>query len=170
MNKKAVVIFGSSRSNGNTMKAVEAMIDEWDVEIIDLSKQEISHYDYQHRNRDDDFIRMTERMTASDIIIFATPVYWYSMSALMKTFIDRLTDLLYVRKDLGRSLKGKICYLIASGTDKKLPIGFEQVFASTANYFDMIYKGHFYCFVQKEDIIQEEIMEAAKNYGNKIFD
>ena len=42
-----------------------------------------------------------------DTIIFATPVYWYSMSGILKVFIDRITDLLTIEKELGRKLRGK---------------------------------------------------------------
>lgn len=168
--KKVLLIFGSSRNNGNTMKAVEAVLDKRNVEIIDLLQQQISHYDYEHRNKDDDFLSIAQKMVDSDIVIFATPVYWYSMSGHLKVFFDRLTDLLSIRKDLGRTLKDKTCYLIASGTDEKLPLGFEQVFARTANYFDMIYKDCFYYQVMKNEVMLEKTKKAAKNFGRKIFE
>lgn len=63
-------------------------------------------------------------MLHDDKIIFATPVYWYSMSGLMKTFFDRLTDLVTIQKSVGRKLKGKETFLFAVGTDDLLPAGF----------------------------------------------
>lgn len=36
------------------------------------------------------------------------------MSALMKTFIDRWSDLLNIRKDIGRRLTNKELYVITS--------------------------------------------------------
>ena len=167
--KKILIIFGSSRSNGNTMKAVESVILNRNVEIVDLLDKQVSYFDYEHRNNDDDFIPIVEKMVDSDTIIFATPIYWYSMSAHLKTFFDRLTDLLDIHKNLGRSLKEKTCYLIATGTDKEMPLGFEQVFARTADYFDMVYKGCFYYFVKKNKDMSDEIKEAAKNWGDRIF-
>jgi len=151
------------------MKAVEAVLDKRNVEIIDLLSQQISHYDYENRNKDDDFISIAKKMVNSDIIVFATPVYWYSMSGHLKVFFDRLTDLLSVHKDLGRALKGKECWMISSGTGEKLPLGFEQVFASTANYFDMIYKDYFYYHVMKDEVMPEKTRKAAKNFGKQIF-
>lgn len=53
-------------------------------------------------------------MVCYNPIILATPVYWYSMSALMKTFIDRWGDLLDIRKDIGRRLTNKELYIITS--------------------------------------------------------
>ncbi|MCP4458779.1 MAG: NAD(P)H-dependent oxidoreductase [Cytophagales bacterium] len=37
----------------------------------------------------------------------ATPVYWYSMSGIMKVFLDRIYDVLTIEKELGRKLHGK---------------------------------------------------------------
>jgi multimeric flavodoxin WrbA len=39
---------------------------------------------------DDDMIRLYEAIAASDVLLFATPVYWYGPTAIMKAFIDRL--------------------------------------------------------------------------------
>jgi len=43
--------------------------------------------------------------------ILATPLYWYSVSAQAKTFLDRLSDLLVFRKDLGQALRGR-CFAV----------------------------------------------------------
>ncbi len=50
---------------------------------------------------------MNDIVDKYDVLIFATPVYWYSMSGIMKVFFDRITDLLTIKKDIGRKLKGK---------------------------------------------------------------
>jgi len=39
----------------------------------------------------DDMAGLLEKMTAADVIVMATPVYFYTMNAQMKTFIDRTT-------------------------------------------------------------------------------
>ena len=49
-----------------------------------------------------------EKVTEYDIIVLATHVYWYSMSAIMKKFIERLSDLLHLRKDIEYKLRGKL--------------------------------------------------------------
>ncbi|MSO72982.1 MAG: hypothetical protein EXQ84_05165 [Rhodospirillaceae bacterium] len=63
------------------------------------------------------------------------------MSAPLKTFLDRLTDLTTIRKDLGKMLKGKAIALLTSGTDDALPEGFEVPFRSMGAYFGMNYLG-----------------------------
>ena len=67
----------------------------------------IRPYDYDPAtNAHDDFKFVAGKMLAVDNIVFATPVYWYSMSECMKAFFDRLTDLLSFHKIIGKGLKG----------------------------------------------------------------
>lgn len=102
MNNNPIIILGSSRSDGDTLQAIKAVTKERTVPIIDLKNLNISPYDYAYENKHDDFITLAEKMVQHNPIVLATPVYWYTMSALMKTFIDRWSDLLDIRKDLGR--------------------------------------------------------------------
>lgn len=164
-----LIIFGSARSEGNTKKALEAVLGGRKIEAINLLEKKIAYYDYERTQEDDHFLSISEKMVGSDKIIFATPVYWYSMSAQMKTLFDRLTDLISLRKDLGRSLKGKTCYLVSTGTDEVLPTGYEEVFSRTAKYFDMQFGGSFYYHVQKGEPMNEETKHSAQKFGDAIF-
>jgi multimeric flavodoxin WrbA len=167
--KKAIVIFGSSRPNGNTMQAVKAVLGGNRIEVVDVARREISAYDYAHRNANDEFLDVAQRMVKSDAIIFATPVYWYAMSAQLKTFVDRLTDVLQLRKDVGRALAGKDGYLVASGSDPALPRGFEQPFALTCKYFGMRYGGSFYHHVRKPLFMSQRVQKAGRTFGREIL-
>jgi len=109
---------------------------------IALSDHQLSPYDYQHRNASDQFIDIAERMLQGDSIVLATPVYWYAMSARMKTFIDRLSDLVTMRKEMGRALAQRRLYIVVSSTDCRLPEGFIVPFERTANYLAMEWGGH----------------------------
>jgi len=141
---KNLIIFGSSRNDGGTKEAVEAVFGNRNVPAIDLLTQNISYYDYNNAHENDDFFAVIEEMTKADKIIFATPVYWYTMSAIMKTLFDRFTDLITVKKEPRKMLKGKECYVISCGADEKMPICFEEPFSATCNYLGMEYKGCFY--------------------------
>lgn len=146
-----IIISGSSRSLGKTHKAVLQIIGEHKVPVINLHSLNIAPYDYEYHNRNDDYLPLMERVTNHDIIILATPVYWYTMSATMKIFIDRLSDLLDIRKDLGRKLRGKKLFVIAS-FNTSLPRGFEDAFEQTCQYLGMEYKGtsFIYCGTEPE--------------------
>jgi hypothetical protein len=80
-------------------------------------------------------------------VIFATPVYWYAMAGPMKTFFDRMTDLIVDPKnrETGRALAGRSVWLLATGTDDGMPPGFHEPFARTAEYFGMLWRGAVYC-------------------------
>ena len=107
MENKKVIILGSSRSKGNTANSIAAISEKHNIDVIDLNNYTISYYDYESKNLNDDFLPLIKSIIENyDTLIFATPVYWYNMSGIMKVFFDRLTDLLEIEKPLGRKLRG----------------------------------------------------------------
>jgi multimeric flavodoxin WrbA len=138
--KNPIIILGSSKSFGKTRKAIEEIIDKIEIPVIDLKELNIGPYDYEHHNSNDDYIPLMEKVIEHDLLVLATPIYWYSMSAVMKIFIDRLSDLLDIRKDIGYKLRGKKLFVIAS-FNTSLPKGFEDCFEQICNYMGMKYEG-----------------------------
>lgn len=166
--RNPIVIYGSSRSDGGTLQAIKTVIKDPMIPIIDLKKLNISHYDYQYENKHDDFIALAEMMIQHNPIILGTPVYWYTMSALMKTFMDRFSDLLDLRKDIGRRLSQKELFVIACyGTS--LPKGFEDPFSQTCDYLDMQYKGCLYFYSGKSPELAKNNELSAKQFSEQIF-
>lgn len=156
----AVIIFGSSRSDGDTFKVVSRIQEFLRCDIIDLNAYAISYYDYSHANKDDDFLPLLKRViTEYDKVILATPVYWYTMGAVLKTFLDRFSDLLTIEKELGRKLRGKDLGVISCSLGSQVDKEFWHPFRETASYLGMHYLGgrHFSKFddiVKVEDFIQ----------------
>jgi len=101
---KTLIILGSSRRDGETKKVIDELVNLTHWDVIDLNDYNFSYYDYEHKNIDDDYIRLMRRILEYDLLVFATPVYWYAMSGIMKVFFDRVTDLLDFEKELGRKL------------------------------------------------------------------
>ena len=135
-----LVILGSARGDSNTLAAVRKLSPVMDYELIDLRERRIAYYNYAHPgDNSDDFLGIVRKMLDSETIIFATPVYWYAMSGVMKVFFDRFSELLSTHKPLGKALKGRQTYLIATGSDLDLPPGFEIPFKLTSEYFKMTY-------------------------------
>lgn len=134
------IIFGSSRSFGDTRKAVDLVVKNKPYQITDLNNLSISYYDYEHTNKKGDFIPLIKDMLNHQKWGFATPVYWYTMSAIMKTFLDRITDLLTIEKDLGRQLRGKDAYVISCDGGERTN-AFEEIFQKSFEYLGMNYKG-----------------------------
>ena len=144
--KKGIIILGSSNSNGATQKVASFVSEKTDYPIIDLKTKTIGAFDYAFNNRNDDFLPLIKHIVDNyQIIVFATPVYWYTMSGIMKTFFDRLSDCLKTEKDTGRKLRGMEMAVISCGCDKKLKDGFYMPFIETARYMGMTYMTDIYC-------------------------
>ena len=103
-----LVILGSARSNGETRRAVDLAFPPGTAELVVLPNFSIGGYDYQHFNANDAFGHIAPKMAEADSIVFATPVYWYAMSAPLKIFFDRLTDMTENLKALGKSSQGQV--------------------------------------------------------------
>jgi multimeric flavodoxin WrbA len=143
MENKKVIILGSSRKNGNTTKIVDEISKEHGIEVINLSDFNISYYDYESKNREDDFFPLIKGIIENyDTLIFATPVYWYNMSGIMKVFFDRISDLIRIEKETGRKLRGKKIGVISNSHDDEIEESFYIPFKKTADYLGMEYLGH----------------------------
>lgn len=140
------------------------------IDVIDLFTKNIGHYDYEYKNANDDFIGlMTEIIEKYDTIIFATPVYWYSMSGILKVFFDRLSDLLREHKVLGRKLRGKNMAMISCSKFNDLIDGFAIPFRESANYLGMNYLGNIHTWVEN-DKINDEATSIIDCFIDKIKD
>jgi len=85
---KPFVILGAARQAGETRRAVDIAFPSELIDLTVLSEHHIGGYDYAHSNADDDFLTIVEGMLTANNIVFATPVYWYAMSAPMKIFLS----------------------------------------------------------------------------------
>ncbi len=150
---KGVIIQASSRSNGNTSKIVKRFTTYTDFEVIDLNTYKINHFDYDFKNKEDDFNALFKKIvTEYETIVFATPIYWYTMSGICKVFLDRISDFLFHEKDFGRMLRGKSMAVISCGSDSEVFEGFDMPFKESANYLGMHYLGHLHTWVDKGGI------------------
>jgi len=140
----AVAIFASANSNGNTRKLMDWISHELNIKVIDLTEKNISPYDYEHKNINDDFMVVMNEILEYEKIIFATPIYWYSVSAQMKAFIDRTTDFLQLEefKHVGRKLRNKTSYVVCTSASEEADSDFLSVFKKTFDYLGVNYKGH----------------------------
>jgi len=160
---RKIIILGSSRKNGDTRKTVDEIIKLSNWDLIDLNDYNIGYYDYEHKNLDDDYLPLMRKIiTNYDVLIFATPVYWYSMSGIMKVFFDRITDLLDNEKDLGRKLRGKSMAALSCSTGDNLGEMFWLPFKESANYLGMDYLSSLHTIAGNDET------ENLKNFVRKI--
>jgi multimeric flavodoxin WrbA len=140
---KKVIIVGSSRNDGNAMNLSKKLIEKSEWDLINLNDYEISYFDYEHKNRNDDFLNLIKEIVKKyETLIFVTPIYWFAMSGIMKVFFDRFTDLLTIERALGRKLRGKKMAVISCSVGENLGENFWLPFSETAKYLGMQYIGN----------------------------
>ena len=165
---KTLAILGSARSDGETARLLGAVLAHLpNAELYDLNTLAIGPYSYERAYDHDDFLPLARKLPAADAVILASPVYWYAMSAQMKIFFDRLTDLTEPpHKSIGKSLAGKRMFVVATGGSASAPASFIRPFTDTAGYFEMTWGGFFYrAGVER---LSEEARAAAAAFAGKI--
>ena len=165
---KKVIIQGSARGDGNTGMVSKVLQKLLNCDLIDLTEKEIGHYDYEYRNQDDDFPQLISQIAEKyDVIIFASPVYWYTMSGRMKVFFDRISDTIRIDKETGRKLRGKSMAALSCGYGSDQIEGFFLPFQHSAKYLGMNYLGDIHTWVQTDEV-SEEVKERLSNFADKI--
>ena len=148
-------LIGSSHQNGNTTLVTKAFAEISGSEIVDLGQLDISYYDYDHKNRGDDFLPLIKDFIENyDTMVIVTPIYWYTMSAEVKTFLDRISDLLTIEKETGRKLRGKSMALISQTEGDFYYDWFAEPIRLTAKYLGMDFKGHVHVSIEDGDITE----------------
>ena len=148
---KKVIVVGSSRNDGDTANLTKELLEKSKWDILNLNDYQFSYFDYTHENRDDDYLDLIRKIVGTyETLIFITPVYWYSMSGIMKVFFDRFTDLLTIEKELGYKLKGKKMAAFSCSTGENLGEHFWLPFIKTAEYLGMEYLGNVHTISGKE--------------------
>lgn len=158
---KTIVIMGSSNPVGDTYNVCNSIVKKYGFKYQDLSELVIMPFDYDHENRDDDFLGfMRHVVNTYDTIILASPVYWYSVSGIMKNFIDRFSDLLKIEKELGRKLRGKTLGLISVSQSDDCVEEFSMPIKRTAAYLGMEWRGHLHFPVNEKEICETRLSKV----------
>jgi multimeric flavodoxin WrbA len=158
---RKVIIVGSSRNDGDTTALTNELIKQSKWDLINLNDYSFSYYDYEHQNRNDDYLTLMKQIINKyDTLIFATPIYWYAMSGIMKVFFDRITDLLTIEKELGRKLRGKKMAVISCSIGENLGEHFWLPFSETASYLGMEYLGNTHTIAREKN--ESKIAEFIK--------
>jgi len=100
---KITAFLGSPRARGNTDILAERLLDGardagWETESVALRTLKVRGCvaceccwnNDKSCAINDDMQTLYNTIASSDVLVFATPVYWYAPTAIMKAFIDRL--------------------------------------------------------------------------------
>ena len=139
--------------------------------LVDLRGLKIGYYSYAGENANDDFLPLIERLVQFPVWVLATPLYWYTISAQAKTFLDRLSDLLSGgEKELGRKLRGKGLAVVCAGTDPQAPAAFAEPLQLTCDYLGMRFLGSHYCqFAEQAVVSVKPAASAAAAFGRALI-
>lgn len=115
----------------------------------------------------DGFSELEPLLENADVIVLATPLYWFSMTAQIKAAIDKLYA--YVRESCIRPLKINESILLTCGGEKDLDCyeGLVQSYKSIAKYMQWEDKGILIApdVYEKGDILNTLSLEDAKKLG-----
>ncbi|HNW97907.1 MAG TPA: flavodoxin family protein [Bacteroidales bacterium] len=101
MSKKVLVLSSSPRKGGNSDTLCDQFISGakeagHETEKIFLKDKKINYctgcgvcFEKRKCSQKDDMTEILDKMIAADVIVMATPVYFYTMCGQMKTMIDR---------------------------------------------------------------------------------
>lgn len=146
-----IVLHGSTRDDGNTEQLAELVLKGIPHDNILLRDKKIfpiddlRHAEGGFRPVEDDYDEVIQRVLEHDVLIFATPVYWYGMTGILKNFIDRWSQSLRdERYDFKALIAQKRAYVIAVGGDqpriKALPL--IQQFKYTFDFVNLPFQGY----------------------------
>ena len=150
---KMLVINGSPRFRGNTETVLDAFIEgakEAGAEVTKIRLVEIHHKNCSGCNSchkdghcilNDELTPVFDQMMQSDILVLASPIYSMSVTAEMKSFIDR-GQFLWAQKFVTKTLsfdkehlaKHTGVYLATSGQD--IPHIFDSAFPVVRAFFN----------------------------------
>jgi multimeric flavodoxin WrbA len=100
--------------------------------------------------------------------LLVSPVYWYTMSAQMKVFFDRFSQLLRHRKDLLEPLRGIRLWAIAvSGDSEEVP-GFFEPFRLSAKYLHMDYLGHLHTWGGRQQVLKPAVQSRLDTFVRRL--
>lgn len=176
--KNIVVLCGSPRKNGNSSLLADAFIEGAEregnkIQKIYVADKKIGYckgcnYCFNGGKciQNDDMTEIYEILNNADVLVISTPVYFYNISAQLKTLIDRLHN------PVRNGFKIKKLALLAVGAST-LPFVFDavlQTYNSVLKYFNLQDGGKVFAYGVNNvgDILNTEYIEQAKLLGENI--
>lgn len=129
---KILFMNASPNNNGATVSIAQKILKDYSYDIMQMSNYNVSQYGAV---RDNDEIKdMLNIIGNYDTLVIGTPVYFYTVSGILKTFIDRL----YLLEET-EILKGKKLYFFAQGyaPDKETENTINYLITKMANLFGL---------------------------------
>lgn len=172
---KTVVLFGSPRKDGNTRQLVNAFTDvirarQQEVRVLYLNDMNIrpcqgclSCSESGICRINDDMRDIVKYLMESDLIVYATPVYWFGPSAQLKLAMDRC--IAFFDKEYRSRVKGKKAVTLMCCADENLETCRPSLdmFAKTFEGLGLLYTGNVEAVgCADKGTVNKEALAAAK--------
>lgn len=139
---KATILLGTLKSSGlsNTETLCEFLIGRLEradvaTEMVKLVEHDVRPGTVSDMGEGDEWPKILEGVLASDIIIFATPVWWSNQSSLTQRVIERLDEMHdKVMAGDASPLDGKVAGIVITGDSD----GAQQIIGNLCNFLNAI--------------------------------
>lgn len=149
MQMHSLLITASSREHSNSRLLAHRVLAEMEYRTSDLRQQHIAdvvdhRFDATWPVVKDDFTKIMRMWEEADIIVLASPVYWYSVSARLSRFIERWSECLRHDSQFRKQMRTKLLALFLVGGDNPRVQGriIVQQFRYIANFSGINFAGY----------------------------
>ncbi|MBA3893187.1 MAG: flavodoxin family protein [Gemmatimonadales bacterium] len=139
---KATILLGTLKKSGlsNTETLCEFLAQRMQLqgiqaELVRLVEHEIPPGTYSDMGGGDEWPQILEMVLASDILVFATPIWWDNHSSLIQRVIERLDELHdKILQGESSALDGKLGAIVITGDSD----GAQHIIGNLCNFFNAI--------------------------------
>ncbi|KAF2510565.1 flavodoxin family protein [Flavobacterium foetidum] len=139
---KAIILLATLKSEGpsNTQVLVEFFGEfltrqQIQFETVKLVDHNILPGSFTHLDVEDDWPNIYQKLLLSDIILFATPIWWNNHSSELQRCIERLDEVFdIITSGEDSPLKGKLGGVLATGASD----GVEHIAGNVFNFFSTV--------------------------------
>lgn len=181
MKKNIVVLTGSPRTGGNSDLLAEAFMkgaseaghevvkcEAGKKNIIGCKACDTCYSKGKPCTFDDDFNRIAPLIEKADMIVFVTPLYWFTFPAQLKAAIDKTYSFIIGGKEL--KIKESMLLVCGEDDDESAFDGIISTYKRIAYYQKWTDRGQLIVpgLLNKGDILSTKYLAVAEKMGNDI--
>jgi len=179
---KVTIFNGSPRKNGNTVTMTASLLEK--IRAGGADAEEVFLYPMNIRGcmncgacrgsgecaLKDDCITALKKFEDSDLVIFASPIYMWHLTASLNAFIERLHSLCDHEAGINRMEGKRIAMAMTMGDDEYVAADVVNALLMFCGYFKIEYAGAFAVpFADKEQIMRPLYQEKMRDFVDKII-
>lgn len=132
-----------------TVKWGEKILEDIEYRVLHLVDYSVNQLGQV--TKEDEFEQVIEVIKEADILVIGTPIYWWDVTGLLKTFIDRWTDLFQCGLDTPEAplYQKSVFWFVQGAAPEEAISGIERMLSNVSERFLMEELGLIY---QKKEI------------------